>query len=298
VASLIHEIQEGASGTEVPTATLLRRMKLAAAKLQLPDLEKWVESELNGYKSEPPQYRIVMASPTAWNPYNGWIPIYSGNKDVMELFSTARITQNISSLEDTLHNHTSGPLTLPMPIGLIEIINKLGNYESARMSYQINRGVLVSILTAVRDMVLDWSIEMEKSGVLGEGKTFNSTEKIYAKEAMTGIKIENFTGILGSNNVAGDINSGTIIISEIEEGLVKLNEAMPALIEAGADAKKLSKALKNIEMEIAKTSPRKVKLSKFYNDANQAIVGASGSLLADGAKLVLSGLAASIGISI
>ena len=296
MAGLIHELQEGASGSTVPIETLLRRMKLASSKLKLSVLENWVESELNGYTETPPSYRVVRGNPAAWNPYNGWIPIQIDNQGLMEAVSTVHMNQNISSLEDALKNHSSGPLHISMPAEKIAILNELASYKSARMVNQIERGVLVSIISRVRNMVLDWSIEMEKSGILGEGITFSSTEKTQAKEAMTNIKIENFTGVLGSNNTTGDINSGAINKSEIEEGLQKLTDSMPALIAAGADAKKLPNALKNIEREIAKQSPNKNKLKKFYNNANQAIVGAGGSLLADGAKLVLSGLALSLGM--
>lgn len=296
MTGLIHELQEGASGSTVPIETLLRRMKLASSKLKLSVLENWVESELSGYKDTLPNYRIVMGNPKALNPYNGWIPIQIDHQGLMEAVSTVEINENISSLEDTLRNHTSGSLLMPMSIEQTAMINELANYKSPRMANEIQRGVLVSIISTVRNMILDWSIEMEKSGILGEGITFSATEKTQAKEAMTNIKIENFTGVLGSNNTTGDINSGAIIKSEIEEGLQKLNDSMPALIAAGADAKKLPKALKNIESEIAKKSPDKSNLKKFYNNANQAIVGASGSLIADGAKLVLSSLALSLGM--
>ena len=65
-------------------------------------------------------------------------------------------------------------------------------------SNQIN-----GILQAVRNTVLNWSLELEKRGILGEDMSFTSEEKQAAKEMQT-ITIENFQGVLG------DVHNSTV----------------------------------------------------------------------------------------
>lgn len=55
---LIIEIQKSCLDENVSVEALLRRVKLAAAKLKLGDLESWVDSELNGYDGELPPHRV------------------------------------------------------------------------------------------------------------------------------------------------------------------------------------------------------------------------------------------------
>jgi hypothetical protein len=61
--SMIEQIQRDAVDDRVPVSTLLRKMKLAAAKLGLGTIEDWVQSELNGYDGPVPEYRMVRGQP-------------------------------------------------------------------------------------------------------------------------------------------------------------------------------------------------------------------------------------------
>ncbi len=57
---------------------LLRLAKLIAAKLQLTEIEHWLQCEITGYppKENVPEYRVVSAGILeVYNPYRGWIPV-------------------------------------------------------------------------------------------------------------------------------------------------------------------------------------------------------------------------------
>src|SRR5258708_22437234 len=71
---LVLEIQRDALDKDVPVTTLLRKVRLAAAKLQLTNVEDWVHHEFNGYTGELPAYRKTRGTPTALNPYPGRRP--------------------------------------------------------------------------------------------------------------------------------------------------------------------------------------------------------------------------------
>jgi hypothetical protein len=57
--TIVEQIQRDALDTTIPVSTLLRRVKLAAAKLGIPSVESWVDAELNGYTASVPDYRMV-----------------------------------------------------------------------------------------------------------------------------------------------------------------------------------------------------------------------------------------------
>ncbi|WP_191285037.1 AbiTii domain-containing protein [Aliiroseovarius zhejiangensis] len=102
-----------------------------------------------------------------------------------DLLSTARVAQSIGSLRDLVSREGNGLYHFPIPTEIVNEINKLMNIQTPRMVVQIPRGGIVGILDFVRNKVLDWSIEMERSGVLGDGFTFNATEVESAKTVMT-----------------------------------------------------------------------------------------------------------------
>jgi len=47
--SLVEELQRDALNANAKVSDLLRKAKAIAVKLELPELEEWVEHELNGY---------------------------------------------------------------------------------------------------------------------------------------------------------------------------------------------------------------------------------------------------------
>jgi hypothetical protein len=57
----LEELIEGASGDSVPVATLLRKVKVVAARLGTVELEQWVDHELTGYpeNADVPDYRAA-----------------------------------------------------------------------------------------------------------------------------------------------------------------------------------------------------------------------------------------------
>jgi len=56
--SLVQELVDGASG-DVPVTSLLRKVKVVAARAEVPALDEWVQHELAGYRGdvELPDYR-------------------------------------------------------------------------------------------------------------------------------------------------------------------------------------------------------------------------------------------------
>jgi len=291
MSGLIEEIQRDALDKSSSADTLLRKVKLAAAKLGLSDLESWVGLELTGYPDDLPPYRSVIAAPAAWNPFNGWIPIHSDSQEFMEAISTAEIRQSIASLQDLLDNNSSGVMNLPAAPEMINMLNKVSDHQSAKVVFQISRGHVVNIISTVRNMVLDWAIEMEKKGVLGTGMSFAPEEQSQAQQAMPSINIAHvgsIVGNIGTHNAIGDINIDSSTTQHLLDLASKLRSALPALDSEGIDCKQLESIIDDLELEAGNVEPEVGKLKGLLSSAQTVLLGAAGSLTAEGAMSLIT----------
>lgn len=249
MAGLVEAIQNDALDPKVGVSTLLRKVKLAAAKLQLPAVEEWVESELNGYKGEIPEYRLLKGEPRAFNPYRGWIPI-GGDPKTVRMISTARTNQSIAEIEDLVAStEDGGYLHQALPPEVVNALNRSMQFGGfGQMSVMIGRAEMAGILDVVRTKVLDWAIELEKRGITGEGLSFDAREKEQAKALSTTVNIGtigNFAGNLGHGNSSGSITA------EQHSGV--FDDLRRAIGHVGEDKQRLEEAIN--EMEAHKDEP-------------------------------------------
>ena len=74
MSSAVNDLQRAILGGQQSLTQLLRQMKVIAAKLNLEDVGRWVDSELNGYPRQvvPPEYRTYGTNSLEYNnPYQG-----------------------------------------------------------------------------------------------------------------------------------------------------------------------------------------------------------------------------------
>ena len=298
MSGLISEIQQGCLDDSVSIESLLRRVKLAAVKLKLGELETWIDNELNGYRfNEVPEHRIMHGEPAGWNPFHGWLPIQIDNAALSDLLRKAPTAQSIGSLRDLISKEKSGPYHFPVPPGVVTELNKMLNVTTPRVVVQISRGSIIAVLDFVRNKVLDWSLEMEKNGVLGEGYTFNEREIESAKTIMPAIQIgniENFAGNIGEGNTSGDITLTTANTTEIREKLQKLLDATPQLVAEGAN-NSLPATINAAIVETEKSEHDRPKMMSLIQDLRTALASAAGNLTADGAIAAVNGIAKMLG---
>jgi len=289
MAGLVEEIQREALDADMPVATLLRKVKLAAAKLQLPIVEEWVDHELNGYgKSTVPPYRQVKGTPKAYNPYNGWIPIM-GDPKTIDGISKCHNTQPIAAIEDLVRDKEADVFHVPLSPKIIHALNKSSDVMLGEMANFIGRGALVGIVDQVRNMVLDWAIELEKAEIKGEGMSFKAEEKIAAQNnpAITIGSVGSFVGVVGSNNQFHDIVGGSANVAQIRDLAQQLRIHLDALVAGGADEKSLTSAIEGLIIEADKSEPDSNRLRGLLTDTRTALAGAAGNLMASGALTLI-----------
>ncbi|GAM08633.1 hypothetical protein OR1_00905 [Geobacter sp. OR-1] len=212
MTSLVLELQKSAMDQSQEVAAILRKAMVVASKLRLHDFRDWCSDEMNGYSERPiPPYRKVHGQLKAHNPYNGWIPVIMEDVRTQELLSQRAVGQAISELEHLIKDKNDGNLQVPLPHNIL--MEVFGNSESFQLgmvpTLLVGRNQVAGIVQAVRNKVLEWSLELEQNGILGEGMTFSADEVKLASGTV--YNIGTFSGVIGdvtsSNLQVGNYNS-------------------------------------------------------------------------------------------
>lgn len=238
--SIVIKLQEMSSDENIPITKLIRKALIVASKLNLSDFLEWIEKEINGYDevSEIPEYRNVTGEVKAINPNNGiWKPLLWPNAP--EGVYNRKIKQKISEIE---YNYKSadGILVVPFPQGQIQFFIK--NFKVPSPPYLIiNKATLAGILESVKDIILKWSLKLEKEGIFGEDMVFSEEEQEKAINNQQ-IRIENFYGVFGSN-IKGTIYQ-EISLSVRKADLKDLLDYLKSKGIGEEDLKELKEAIK------------------------------------------------------
>jgi len=209
--SIVINLQKDIINISIPLSTLLRTALLISSKLDLIDIQSWINNESNGYYTdgiEIPSYRLVSGEMKAYNPYNGiWMPIDFSHLEDTKFFSLYPLKQSISELEAILKNENNEKLYGHYPPELKQIFLKEGvNYD---ITFHFTKSQIHGILNQVRNILLKWSLTLEKQGILGNDIEF-SQEEIKKTD---NIVINNFY----KDVIQSQINSNTDNSKQINE---------------------------------------------------------------------------------
>jgi hypothetical protein len=218
---LMLQIRQACLDSSSPVTAALRKAKLACTKLGLTEFGKWVNLELNGYmhksSEEVPEYRKLHGIPEAFSPYQGWLPLHFETSQEQHSWSLAVVGMTIPAIEEPLRNANSkrgGPLTFPYPPEDQNEICKQLNWGDCPLRIKLSLSQVANILSAVRNILLEWTIEMEKQGVLGSDLIFTKEDRETAAavtaQTVTNIHIAQvgaFVQNAEKSTVHGEINS-------------------------------------------------------------------------------------------
>ena len=282
--TLVEKLQLEAMDPKVRVSDLLRRVKFTATQLDLGKVEDWVDQELNGYSSKPPDYRVLHGRPMCFNPYAGWQEL-GGAFDWMRRRANS---QPVSSLESMSGAAPDVSLHMAFPH---EITGKL-NESNGTVGWNFDLVVPVSeairVLDQVRNLVLDWALNLQKAGIMGTEVSFNKDEKDKAQAASTTINIGsigNFAGSIGQGNVSGN---NSIRTADVQSVLTQLKPHMLDLVAAGADQKALSERITALEAAVKTQDPDVFVVRGLVADLRNTLTGAAGNIIATGAIAALN----------
>ena len=149
-----------------------------------------------------------------------------------------------------------------------------------------------SVLDFVRNKILDWSLELEKRGIVGENYSFRPDDKQGARVVTNHIYGGN-VGVLGS--VAGDANNSDfysnrdhITADSVQQLATKIREVMPALPPEVRVT--ISGPLADLERQGKAAVPTVSKVSGALHSMRNALEGSAGNLAASGILAALAGV--------
>lgn len=184
--SALDVLIEDAAGSEVPVDELLRRLKVVASRARIPELEGWVQMELDGYEDANllPPYRGPFSAHVLGH-FSGMFQSQARNvpiaptafpKEYREgrLFEV-RFFDGVAELE--VLAAANSELTIPWPadaLMLVQMLVQKGelnlNGNVLNEAHQVvSRSTVVGILRTVRDRVLALALRLEEENpYLGE----------------------------------------------------------------------------------------------------------------------------------
>ncbi len=297
MASLVQELEQDAYNSSASLSNMLRKAKAVAVKLQLQQPMEWVEAELNGYTSaEVPNYWVIAGRAKSRNPFHGWQPLMFGSAYIERMVCEFPIRNSVKEIEHLMESE--GEPSIALSGKQVETLCEMaGTPTLLPISVFFPRGRFISILDAVRNKVLDWSLQLQVTGIKGEGMSFLPEEK--AKVSGKGDtyhigSIGNLTGNLGGQ-VGGDVNATST--QDMEQELEKVATLVAQLRtyqgQMGLDARQQSEVSKHVdaldeELRGGKPEPRIIK--GLLKSIKAMTEGAAGNLVASGVISAISNI--------
>lgn len=285
--SIVLELQRDTLNKNISVSELLRKALVISKKLHLSEFQKWVENELNGYEKtdDVPEYRSIIGEVMGYNPYNGWIPLIFQDPEMGEIVSTRKTMQSIAQLEElTSTKDKNSQVHMPFPQNLQRKLSKGFGFET-QVSLFADKSNLIKILDSVRNIILNWTLNLEEDGILGEGLTFNKKEKESAETSPQNINY--FLGpVKGSQIQQGTIKSNQKQINKYEDLkeiklFIKMLKQKLKGVDLESDIEKEVKAeIKTIESQAESPKPKKNILKESLQSLKNIFENASGGVAA------------------
>lgn len=296
MASLVQELEQDAYDSGASLSNMLRKAKAVAVKLQLKQPIQWVEAELNGYTTdEVPEYRKIHGRLKGHNPYRGLIPMSFNDSELEAIVSAYWSREPVGTIEHILAT-TNEPM-LPITGEKAAALARMSSAPDFLMYLLFSPSSFQAILNAVRNRVLDWSLQLQTDGILGEGMSFRAEEK--AKVSDKGHtynigSIANFAGNLGGQ-VGGDVSATSI--QNIEQELEKVAALVAQLRtyqgQMGLGARQQAEVNRHIDALDEKVRAKKPKPSVIMGllkSIKATAEGAAGNLVASGVISAISNI--------
>lgn len=240
----------------------MHKAYFVAKKLKVTEFQEWLNNEINGYKNNEivPDYRIGIGALKCYNPYRGWVSVLIEDPHEHQSISELKFIQPISELEklSLSNNNLRYQLSGSLILSLGHLCNNHTDYTLIFSSAQI-----MKIISAVRKLILDWSVDLEERGIMGNGLSFTNDEQKKAQQTINTNNI--FYGDVfhpqiqqhtnNSNQSVDiehlDINKLNQLIKDIKENVIK--------IEFSDDAQKstFNSQIEIIESQVDKVMPNK-----------------------------------------
>ncbi|WP_228255879.1 hypothetical protein [Acinetobacter pittii] len=201
--SIVLQLQELAVDPNSNIEELLNKALLVARKLKIKKFRKWCENELEGYDKENiPDYRVIKGQLKVFNPYHGLQPFII--PDTLDrLVTTIKIKQSVGEINNLLSQEGNSFENVISNEAKSKLMSMQKGFTQLEPRVIFERSQLLTIPSKLRNIILNWSLQLEEDGILGEGMKFSEKEK-KAAMSVNNFNIQNMQGVVGT------ISGGTV----------------------------------------------------------------------------------------
>lgn len=293
VASIVLSLQAELLESNCDVMQALRKAHVIATKLHLTEFDKWIVSEMNGYKGDyttVPEYRQLKGELKAQNPTRGWIPIMVPSNKLENVLCIMPAYESIAELLELKQHSKTNNFIYRYPaeqaLKVMEMTNMPAPWPIA-LFISIHR--IADIVDKVRNTLLEWTLTLESEGILGEGMTFNEQEATTAKGIPQQI---NYYGPVVNGNVtssvlvSGEDNSVSYNAADFDSFLREVRESIAS--------EKMSKEDQEVALELVDDVESKVQQKKKSGVIKAALSGLRDFVVSVGADITAALIVAKI----
>lgn len=286
--SIVLELQREAMSSGSNISNLLRKSLVISRKLKITDFEHWVNQELNGYGDNGdiiPDYREVRGSLEFLNHYYGWRPVIIQDEKLAEILSKQKIAQPITEIEFLVESD-SDQLYIQLPQNIQNQLSEWGDRTPTQFHVSFGKSQARQIIDSVRNIILDWAIQLEEDGILGEGILFSEKEK--AKADRQNYTVNNFYGNASGVQIQQNTSHSTqTIIGEmdfdnISNFISTLKENMNQIGLQAEEQRVIESEVATISTQLESTQPRSSIVKQSLKTVRSVLEGVTGSIIASG----------------
>ena len=294
MGSIVIELQQELLNKDCDILQVLRKAHLIASKLRLTEFDLWIQSELNGYttnnQDDIPDYRQIHGQVNAWNPYHGWIPVILQDAKIEDVLCKRKIGESIGEIQE-LYDKSKGNIILTFTADVANTIGSMCDVPfKTNYSLHVSQHCLRSIIDKVTNALMEWTLELERKGILGENMTFNENETASAKELPQ--QIINYYGtvvngsVSSSQIVSGNNNSFTYDASLVKDAVQEIRDSL--------NNESISEENKDTALEILEDISSKIDQNKKPGVIKSALLGLKDFIIATGADITAALIMAKI----
>jgi hypothetical protein len=123
------------------------------------------------------------------------------DEKISDMITQVSLFEAVGSFEATLKESKSGTLLKPLPSGLVAQMNNMFGWDIPKAALEFPRGSIVNVVEQVRNLVLDWALELARAGINGEGMAFTMEER--KRAAGSQIHIGQLNGSFSTGDAIG-----------------------------------------------------------------------------------------------
>lgn len=282
MSSIVTQLQNEAINSDIDLSQLLRKSYVVAKKLEIVEFERWINFELRGYDSADnvPEYREVHGSLKFKNPYvkSGYADYIIEIEEIHNLATTRLLFQPISELED-LYKKSEFIIYIEIDPASRKLFKEHFKEDIVPDVLAISVSQLKRIFDSVRNIILEWSLKLEKDGILGEELVFTNKEQEIAKENTVTYNML----IQGSQVQLGNENTqfiDNINLDEIKELLKSIADVLNDLKLDSVDKNELNVGLKTLELQVESKNPNQSIIRESLNSIRSILEGCASNAIA------------------